>query len=99
MEWTSTARKWQKIFQDYESGDLRRKEFCETKGVKLSTFDYWRSRLKKTAAKGPAVVEVTTVKRPGEPIRIHVNEQIVVELNGDAEEEQLRRVLKGAAGL
>jgi transposase-like protein len=97
MEWTATAKKWQKIFQDYERGGLRRKEFCEAKGVKLSTFDYWRARLRKTTAEVPAVVKVATVKRPAEPIRIRVNEQIVVELDGDAGEDQLKRVLKAAA--
>lgn len=97
MEWTATAKKWQEIFRDYERGGLKRKEFCEQKDVKLSTFDYWRARLKKTAAEAPAVVKVATVKRPPEPIRIHIGEQIVVELNGDAGEEQLRRVLKAAA--
>ena len=97
MEWTATAKKWQEIFRDYESGGLRRKEFCKAKGVKLSTFDYWRARLKKTAAQVPAVVKVATVKREAAPIRIRIGEQIVVELNGDAGEEQLKRVLSAAA--
>ena len=97
MEWTATAKKWQEIFRDYESGGLRRKEFCEAKGVKLSTFDYWRARLKKTTAEVPAVVRVATVKRPAEPIRVCIGERVVVEIDADAGEEQLKRVLKAAA--
>ena len=99
MEWTATAKRWQEIFREYESGGLMRKEFCEAKGLKLSTFDYWKGRLKKTAAEEPAVVKVATARRPAESIRIRVGEHIVVELDGNAGEEQLRRVLRAAAGL
>jgi len=97
MEWTRRAKKWHEIFREYESGDLKRQDFCRAKSLKLSTFDYWRARLKKTAAEEPAVVRVATVKRLADPIRIRIDEQIVVELNGDAGEEQLRRVLRAAA--
>ena len=97
MEWTSTAKKWQEIFIEYESGGLKRKEFCAAKDLKLSTFDYWRTRLKKTARKEPTVVKITTVKRAAAPIRVCVGKRIVVELDGEAGEEQLRRVLKVAA--
>ena len=100
MEWTATAKKWKEIFQEYADGTQKRKEFCEAKGLKLSTFDYWRARLKKTTARGAAIVKVARVKRPlVAGIRVRVGEQVVVELDGDAAEEQLRRVLKAAAGL
>lgn len=33
MERTATAKKWQEILQDFESGGLRRKEFCEARGT------------------------------------------------------------------
>ena len=97
MEWTATAKKWQEIFRDFDSGNLRRKDFCRAKDLKLSTFDYWRSRLKKTAAEEPVVVKVATVKRPAESIRVRLGEQVVVELDGNAGEEQLIRVLRAAA--
>ena len=99
MEWTEAAKEWREIFRDYESGGLKRKEFCEARSLKLSTFDYWRSRLKKTAAEEPAVVKITTVRPAAEPIRICIGEKVVVELDGEAGEEQLRRVLSATAGL
>lgn len=45
------------------------------------------------------MVRVVSVKRRVEPIRIRIGEQIVVELDGDAGEEQLSRVLNAASGL
>ena len=97
MEWTEEALRWKRLFEECRSSGSSRKEFCTERGLKLSTFDYWRSRLKKTAEEEPAVVKVATAKRETEPIRIRIGEQVVVELDGTASEEQLRRVLTAAA--
>lgn len=71
-------------------------EFCSERGLKLSTFDYWRSRLKRAAEEEPVVVKVATARRETEPIKVRVGGQIVVELDGEASEEQVARVLKAA---
>lgn len=77
---------------------MKRQDFCRAKGVEVSTFDYWRARLKRTAAKEPTVVKVAAVRPDAAPITIRVSEHVFVELDGNAGEEQLRRVLKAAAG-
>ena len=37
-----TGRSVDTVFAEYEAGRVTRKAFCEARGVKLSTFDYWR---------------------------------------------------------
>ncbi len=96
MKWTAEAIRWKKIFEEYGSLGAKRKEFCAERQIKLSTFDYWRARLRKTAAEESGVVEVGRVAAPAAPIRVRVNERVVIELDGDAGEQQLVRVLRAA---
>ena len=50
MERTELAERWAAWFAEYNAGEITRKAFCEARGVKLSTFDYWRQRLRKNEA-------------------------------------------------
>jgi len=99
MEWTETALGWKKLFAEYGRSGMRRKEFCTERGIKLSTFDYWRSRLRKTSGEEPGVVKVGLVSAAAAPITVRVNDRVTVELDGQASEEQLARVLRVAAQL
>ena len=96
MKWTAEAVKWKKIFEEYGRLGAKRKEFCGERQIKFSTFDYWRARLRKTAAEESGVVEVGRVAAPAAPIRVRVNERVVIELEADVAEEQLVRVLRAA---
>jgi hypothetical protein len=37
---------WKKIITDYESSGLSQRAYCEKKELRLSTFQYWRKRIK-----------------------------------------------------
>jgi hypothetical protein len=94
MEWTAAARKWQEILGEFDSQGLSRREFCEAPGIKVSTFAYWRTRFRKNEKEKTAVVKIASVEATGAPIRVWVGTRVVVELNGQASEEQLGRVLR-----
>lgn len=96
MKWTAEAIRWKKIFEEYGSLGAKRKEFCAERQIMLSTFDYWRARLRKTAAEESGVVEVGRVAAPAAAIRVRVNERVVIELDADVAQEQLVRVLRAA---
>ena len=96
MKWTAEAIRWKKIFEEYGSLGAKRKEFCAERQIKPSTFDYWRARLRKTAAEESGVVKVGRVVAATSPIRVRVNERVVIELDGHAAEQQLVRVLRAA---
>ena len=37
---------WQSLINEYEQSSLTRKQFCERESLPLSTFDYWRHKLR-----------------------------------------------------
>ena len=89
MERTELADRWTQWFAEYDMGEMTRKEFCEARGVKLSTFDYWRQRLRKhgaqkTAAKG------ATVAAQSSTIGNLIGNGVSVELEGRVDAARIR---------
>ena len=58
-----TAPQWQQLCDAYEGSRLTRKQFCQQHSLALSTFVYWRHKLKKqkveVAELDPIFVELT----------------------------------------
>ena len=58
-----SAAQWQQFCDAYEGSGLTRKQFCQEYSLTLSTFDYWRHKLKKQSIKAvepkPIFVELT----------------------------------------
>ena len=42
-----SASEWRALIRAFSRGDVTRKQFCDRHGVALSTFDWWRSRLRR----------------------------------------------------
>ena len=97
MERPELAERWTALFAEYEADGLTRKAFCEQRGLKLSTFDYWRRRLRTTEGE-PTTVKVATVMAE-RAIRILVGHAVVLELDGAADAAQIRRVVEAVRGL
>ena len=47
-----TKTEWQRLIDEQAAGDLSQKAFCEQVGVPLSTFGYWRRKLRLEASAG-----------------------------------------------
>lgn len=58
-----SAREWRTLIRTQSRGDETRTQFCARHGVALSTFDWWRRRLR-TEIAAPAAPRVL----PAEPI-------------------------------
>jgi hypothetical protein len=39
---TERSAEMRRVLEEYETSGLRRREFCEQRGIALTTFDYWR---------------------------------------------------------
>jgi hypothetical protein len=58
---TRRAAEMRLVIEEYAASGLGRKQFCEQRGITLTTFDYWRRELRgkprllkvKVAASGP----------------------------------------------
>ena len=42
---TERAAEMKRVVEEYEESGVRRREFCERRGIALTTFDYWRREL------------------------------------------------------
>lgn len=45
----STEINWEEVFKDWKRSELSQRIFCEQKNIKLSTFCYYRLKLKKSS--------------------------------------------------
>jgi hypothetical protein len=43
---TQRSAEMQGVLEEYASSGMRRKQFCEQRGISLTTFDYWRRALR-----------------------------------------------------
>jgi hypothetical protein len=43
------AAEMRKLLQEFSTGGQSRREFCNQRGIALTTFDYWRQQLRGTA--------------------------------------------------
>lgn len=48
-----SASEWRGLMREYSRGGTTRKQFCAHHGVALSTFDWWRSRLRRESGARP----------------------------------------------
>ena len=39
---TERSSEMRRVLDEWESSGLRRREFCQQRGIALTTFDYWR---------------------------------------------------------
>ena len=93
MERTELADRWTQWFAEYDMGETTRKEFCEARGVKLSTFDYWRQRLRRSEAQKTALktaLKVATVAAQSSTIRILLGIDLRADLDAHVEAAQIR---------
>jgi len=90
MERTELADQRTQWFAEYDAGETTRREFCEARGVKLSTFDCWRHRLRMKDEQQRAL-EVPTVAAGSSTIGIVFGNDGTVALGVHAEAAQIRR--------
>ena len=51
---------WQQLISSYQTSGLSRKDFCQREGIALSTFDYWKRKLRaQTALPDPVAQSVS----------------------------------------
>ena len=63
---------WKKKFQDWEKSGLTRTQFCRKHQIPVSTFDYWRQRIRKAmenfGKQEPGLVKLTVTPEPPKPV-------------------------------
>jgi len=87
----------QEMCRQFRSSGLTRKAFCERNGVGLSTLGLWlqKEQMRKQSLNDASMVPVGSL-RPSElrrMLRIRVKQDIVIELDLPASEQEIRTVL------
>jgi hypothetical protein len=99
----SRAESWMRRVSEWEESGLSQREFCRTRGISLSGFRYWRSRLAEgSGTSGATVVRVAEVS-PREissraTVRIHVGGN-VVEADAGIDPDRLKAILVAVRGI
>jgi hypothetical protein len=99
MEWTEKALEWKRLLSEFAAEGGTRMQFCAARGIKVTTFDYWRARLSATGEASSDLVSVGRILVCDPPLRVRVNDGLFVKLDGAASSEQLWRVLQAAVDL
>jgi hypothetical protein len=81
--WRSAAQ-WEELVGEFDGSNETQREFCERKGLGVSTFRKWRQRESASRGPGPAFKEVGFVElTPGmatpSGITLHVGQALRIE--------------------
>ena len=103
MDKEERRTRWHAICREYREGCETQKAFCRSRGIAVSTLQYWLNKTGDETEKpsGNELVAVGVTKRPESTgsIRIRVDERISIEVELPLEREQLTEILKAAASL
>ena len=61
---TQRAEEMRRVVDEYAAGGVSRREFCEQRGIRLTTFDYWRRELQNKTSQNQ-----TPRSKTGKPAR------------------------------
>jgi hypothetical protein len=65
-EETKRSAEMRRMLEEYKTSELSRREFCEQRGIALTTFDYWRQEhgaKSEKKARRPRLVKVEVAAR------------------------------------
>lgn len=71
-----TKEKWQELFNEWKQSGLTRAAFCRKHKLAVSTFDYWRRRIRERSRSKSELVKVS-VNQPSKH-----NTKLILELPG-----------------
>lgn len=88
-----TLASWRRIAEQYERSGLSRGAFCERKGIKKSSLDYWRRRVREAQ---PAFVELKVAQGPAPQavLEVLVAEKYRIQVHGGFDSDLFTHVVR-----
>ena len=87
---TARATEMKALLDEFSRSGQRRREFCEARGIALTTFDYWRREL----AARPRMVKVKVVRTPAPDFTLRLANGRVIDCSFAFAEEDLARLIR-----
>jgi hypothetical protein len=84
----------------YEQSGLTRREYCQQRGIALSTLDYYRHRRKKKVRNpGLVAVKIVASEQPSSPMTVILGNGRRIEVGRGFAETELARLLRVVEGI
>ena len=94
---------WVQRFRDWEESGLKRAEYCRQNNFPVSTFDYWRHRIRKESEKanGSSLVKLPMVIQPSQSssLSIEYPSGHKIHIPGNYNSDTLRRLVADLSGV
>jgi hypothetical protein len=97
MDKKKTEKDWEAVITDWKNSGMRRKDFCDSRKLKLTTFDYWKRKIIKPEREEAGFVRI---KRKGSSshsigrFRITIQNKYTVDVPESFRNEDLIRIVK-----
>ena len=86
----------QKLVEDYSRSGQTRREFCAKHGIAVTTFDYWRLRLRSQRSGKPRLVKVEVARPETASFTLRLANGRSIESSFACAEEELARLIRVA---
>ena len=90
------AAEMRRIVASFASSGLTQAGFCRSKGVALSTFNYWRHRVRHFSSQSPFVEVELASEVASSPIELAFPGGVTATIGQDTSDDLLRRLLRAA---
>ena len=95
MKTKYSAEEWRDIITEWKEADTTRKKFCESKGLKITAFDYWRRKLGKNGSDHPKVVRISgPVSLKADVFIVRIGTSLTIEIPPSFESAPLIRLVQ-----
>ena len=94
MQSKSNVHEWTQIMNEWKESGQTRKQFCTANKLKVSTFDYWRSRLKKAGLSPKTLIKVPLqLNAPSSSCRLVIDQSHTLEFPETIDAGSLKRIV------
>ena len=91
----ANRERWEAEFKKWEKSGLTRNEYCKQHDISISTFDYWRGRIKKrTATKELVRLPIPYEAVEPSPIILELPNGIRIQIPAGYQRETLKEILE-----
>jgi hypothetical protein len=94
MGLTERAAEMQKVVEEFSRSAQTRREFCAKRGIPVTTFDYWRLRLRTQRSGNPRLVKVEVDRAQAASFMLRLTNGRVIESSFACAEEELERLIR-----
>jgi hypothetical protein len=91
---TERASEMQKVMEEFSRSGQTRREFCAKRGIAVTTFDYWRLRLRRQRPSQPRMVKVEVAQPQAANFTLRLGNGRAIEGSFAFDEDDLVRLIR-----